>query len=330
MRTLAFFSMFFLTVFAQAQTISAHKLQTVQNFINEMVNQHHFDKNQLNLLFSQVQIKLLEKSKNKTTKKPKRKKPMSWDRYKSLFITTDRINNGVDFWGKNRHTLERAEKIYNVPKEIIVAILGIETNYGNNQGKHPTFKTLVKRSFSNDRRKKFYKSELKSFLLMVRENNLAPMSISGSHAGAMGYGQFISSSYRNFAVDFDNDGVIDLFNSPADAIGSIANYFDRHQWHDGGEISRPIKLNQQQLKLTKRSTTKPRKNAKYWKKQNFPIDKDINNQTKIALIRLPQDGIDEPRLTFWNFYVLTRYNHDNRYAMAAQLLSEKIKQKINP
>ncbi|SHN90065.1 Membrane-bound lytic murein transglycosylase B precursor [Bathymodiolus heckerae thiotrophic gill symbiont] len=309
-----------------AKTLPATSFQTTHTFIDKMVKDHNFDKNELRLIFSKVNLIVADK--NPKLKK-KKSKPLSWDKYRALFITEKRINNGVQFWKDNLLTLKRAEKKYNVPQEIIVAILGIETNYGHNKGTHPTLETLARLSFGKHRRKKFYQRELKEFLLMSRENSLPPLMIKGSYAGALGYAQFISSSYRYYAVDFDFDNKIDLFNSPADAIGSIANYFDKHQWHDFGPYARPITLSKSQKNHAKSSTNKPKKNAHYWRNKGFDIDSDINSKTKLAFIRLPQDDHFETWLTFWNFYVLTRYNHDNRYAMTAVQLSEKIKQQFN-
>jgi membrane-bound lytic murein transglycosylase B len=311
-----------------AKTLPATDFQATHNFINKMVSEHHFNKNELLSIFSKVNLIVAEKKQKLTAKKTK-SKPMSWDKYRSLFITDTRIKNGIEFWKNNLETLKRAEKTYNVPQEIIVAILGIETNYGHNQGKHPVLETLARLSFGKHRRKKFYKKELQEFLLMSRENTLAPLLINGSYAGALGYAQFISSSYRYYTVDFDFDGKVDLFSSPVDAIGSIANYFDKHQWHDFGAYARPITLKNSQLKQAKSSTNKPKKNAKYWRSKGFRIDSDINDKTKLAFIKLPQDNNSETWLTFWNFYVLTRYNHDNRYAMTAVHLSEKLKQQFN-
>lgn len=318
-----------------AKIVPSTYFKTTQNFINKMVKKHDFNKAELVAIFATVKFKIADKSigkkdKNKKKKKKRIKKPpMTWDKYRSLFLTEARINNGVKFWRDNLATLKRAEKTYNVPAEIIVAILGIETSYGAKKGTHPTFKTLTTRAFTNYRRQRFYRNELEDFLLMSRENALAPLSIKGSYAGAMGYAQFIASSYRHYAVDFDNDGVVDLFSSPADAIGSIANYFDQHHWHDFGEIARPIELNDKQLKHAKRANSKPKKNAKYWRKQGLKIDTDIPHKTKLAFVRLPQKKINETWLTFWNFYVLTRYNHDNRYAMAVYHLSDAIKKQFN-
>ena len=323
-------SLLLLSSTISAKTLPATQFKSTQNFINKMVKEHRFNKNELMLIFSKIELTIADKSKEKIKKKKKPKsKPMAWDKYKSLFLTETRIQNGVKFWNDNLDTLKRAETTYNVPIEIIVAILGIETSYGHNKGTHPTLETLVKRAFGNYRRRNFYKKELESFLLMSRENAIPVLAIKGSYAGAMGYPQFIASSYRHYAVDFNQDGKIDLFSDPIDAIGSIANYFDKHQWHDFGEIARPISLSSTHLKYAKRSTNKPKKNTQYWRNKGLSIDPDIPNKTKLAFIRLPQQKIDETWLTFWNFYVLTRYNHDNRYAMAAYQLSEKIKQQFN-
>jgi len=319
-----------LSSLVSAKTLPATQFKSTQNFINKMVKEHHFNQNELLLIFSTIELTAADKTKKKTKKvKKPRKKPMAWDKYSSLFLTQERIQNGVKFWHDNIATLKRAETTYNVPIEIIVAILGIETSYGHNKGTHPTLETLAKRAFGNYRRRNFYKKELESFLLMSRENAIPALAIKGSYAGAMGYPQFIASSYRHYAVDFNQDGKIDLFSNPIDAIGSIANYFDKHQWHDFGEIARPISLSSTHLKYAKRSTNKPKKDAKYWRNKGLDIDTDILNKTKLAFIRLPQQKIDETYLTFWNFYVLTRYNHDNRYAMVAYQLSKKIKQQFN-
>lgn len=325
---LLLFSAVFLSSQVCSKIVPATQFKSTQNFINEMVTKHNFDKNELTTIFHNIKFKIASKPIKKQLKKTKRikKPPISWDKYKNLFITENRIANGVKFWQDNSETLERAERIYHIPVEIIVAILGIETNYGNKKGTHPTLETLTKRAFGNYRRRAFYKKELEHFLLMARENSIAPLSIKGSYAGAMGFPQFIASSYRHYAIDFNQDGKVNLFSDIVDAIGSIANYFDKHHWHDNGEIARPISLDVKHLKHAKRTNNKPRKNAKYWRDKDLDISEDINDKTKLAFIRLPQKINDEYWLTFWNFYILTRYNHDNRYAMAVYQLSEKLKQ----
>ena len=320
-------SLLLLSSIASAKTLPATDFVAIQNFIKQMVQKHHFEQDELEYIFAKIEFTVADKSKKKKKKRQK-PKPMSWNKYQKLFITKQRVKDGLEFWRNNLTELKRAEKIYNVPSEIIVAILGIETDYGNEKGNHQTLKALTKRAFGNYRRRNFYKKELESFLLMSRENGIAPLEIKGSYAGAMGYPQFISSSYRHYAIDFNQDGAIDLFSNPIDSIGSIANYFDQHHWHDYGQIARPISLNDAQLKYAKRSTNKPKKNAQYWRKKGFKIDQDIKHKTKLAFITLPQDIIGETWLTFWNFYVLTRYNHDNRYAMAAYQLAKLLKQQI--
>ncbi len=311
-----------------SKTLPATHFKSTQSFINKMVKDHGFNKNELLIIFSKINLAFADKTKKKVSNQTKRKR-MTWDKYKTLFITEKRINDGLQFWQDNLSTIKRAETTYNVPSEIIVAILGIETNYGTKKGTHPTLETLAKRSFGNYRRKKFYQKELEAFLLMSRQHAIPPLSVHGSYAGAMGYPQFIASSIQHYAVDFDQDGKIDLFSNPIDAIGSIANYFDKHQWHDNGEIARPISLNTQHLKYAKKSTNKPKKNAQYWRNKGFNIDSDIADKTKLAFIQLPQEEKNETWLTFWNFYVLTRYNHDNRYAMTAYQLSAQLSQRFN-
>lgn len=330
-RQLFIFSLLLASSLVSAKIVPATYFKSTQNFIDKMVKEHDFSKDELLIIFSSVKFQIADKNIKNKKKKVKRTKkpPMAWDNYRGLFITEARIQNGVKFWQDNLATLQRAEKTYNIPAEIIVAILGMETSYGAKKGTHPTFKTLTTRAFTNYRRKRFYQNELEDFLLMARENSIPPLSIKGSYAGAMGFPQFIASSYRHYALDFNNDGIIDLFSTPADAIGSIANYFDKHHWHDFGEIARPITLDNKQFQHAKRANSKPKMSAKFWRSKGFDIDADINNKTKLAFVRLPQKTIDETWLTFWNFYVLTRYNHDNRYAMATYHLSEKIKQKFN-
>ncbi len=319
-----------------AKTLPATSFQVTQDFINKMVKVHDFNQAELHAMFSKIDLIITDET-NKTNKpskpsKPskaiKQPKPLSWDTYRALFMTNKRIHNGVQFWKDNLSSLQRAEKQYNVPPEIIVAILGIESNYGRHKGTHPVLETLARLSFNPHRRQPFYQKELEEFLLMSRENALSPLTIKGSYAGALGYAQFIASSYRHYAVDFDSDHKIDLFNSAADAIGSIANYFDQHQWHDSGAYARPVNLPAHQKKHAKSGINKPKTRALYWRNKGFKIDDDIHNKTKLAFIKLPQDNHFEIWLTFWNFYVLTRYNHNNKYAMTIVQLSKKIKQQF--
>ena len=319
-----------------AETLPSTNFKSVQKFISQMVNEHYFSRKELITIFSQIHLQVPKKkiAASKPQKKPEtvtKKKPMTWDKYRDLFINNNRIKDGVKFWKKYHEQIEEAENKYSIPSEIIVAILGIETNYGQTKGKHPTFKALTTRAFGNYRRKQFYKNELEEFLLMARENVLPPLAVKGSYAGAMGYPQFISSSYRNFAVDFDLDGKIDLFSDPVDSIGSIANYLSEHYWQKDTDIASKINLQHEYALLAKNTTNKPTKTTKFWRDNGIKIDNNIANHVKAAFILLEQESEsdNETWITFWNFYVLTRYNHDNRYAMSVYQLANKIEQEFN-
>ena len=167
----------------------------------------------------------------------------TWDRYKKLFIEDKRIANGKLFIKNNFQTLERAEKEFGVPKEVITAILGVETRYGKIQGSYRVIDSLLTLGFDYPRRAKFFRKELVDFFLLTRENDLNINEIKGSYAGAMGYGQFISSSYRAYAIDYDGDGYADLFNSVPDAVASIANYLQKHGWKRDGTIVQEVEIN---------------------------------------------------------------------------------------
>ena len=167
----------------------------------------------------------------------------TWNRYKKLFIEEKRITNGKKFINENASLFDRVEEDFGVPREIITSILGVETRYGKIKGSYRVLDSLTTLGFDFPRRSKFFKSELIQFFVLSRENNLDINSVQGSYAGAMGYGQFISSSYRAYAVDYDGDGYADLFNSVPDAVGSIANYLKKHGWNRDGVIVKKVQLN---------------------------------------------------------------------------------------
>ena len=167
----------------------------------------------------------------------------TWDRYKKLFLEEKRIANGKLFLAENNDLFNRVEDEFGVPREIITSILGVETRYGKIKGSYKVLDSLATLGFDFPRRSKFFKSELIHFFQLTRENNLDIYSIQGSYAGAMGYGQFISSSYRAYAVDYDGDGYSDLFNSVPDAVASIANYLKIHGWKRDGSVVQAVSLN---------------------------------------------------------------------------------------
>ena len=203
----------------------------VKEFISEFSKQHQYPEESLVKLLGNVetQTEVLE-----AIQKPAEKKK-NWQEYRKIFITQKRINEGLEFWSENAQILAAAERRFGVPPEIIVAIIGVETFYGKYEGKFPVLDSLVTLGFDYPPRQKFFRSELEHFLLLVKEEDLNPISIKGSYAGAMGKSQFISSSYREFAIDFDENGKRDLWESNEDVIGSVANYFIRHGWRVGDD-----------------------------------------------------------------------------------------------
>ena len=226
----------------------------------------------------------------------------TWDRYKKLFIEDKRIINGKLFIQNNFETLERAEKEFGVPKEVITSILGVETRYGKIQGSYRVIDSLLTLGFDYPRRANFFRKELVDFFLLTRENKLDIHEIRGSYAGAMGYGQFISSSYRAYAIDYDGDGYSDLFNSVDDAIGSIANYLYVHGWKREGKIIYDAHPN------NVRKVFKPNKNL-----------------SKFIPLSFNEDGKDIYFIGDDNFIAITKYNISHFYAMAIYYLSEELK-----
>ena len=293
----------------------------VQHFMREMVEKHGFNYQELKTLFARIPLAFPSKQ------SPRRDKPkiMTWEEYRSLFLTEERIANGIKFWQENKDDLERAENFFNIPAHIIVAILGIETSYGDYKGKSLVLETLTKKSFGNHRRKKFYRKELQHFLLLTRENFLSPLTTTGSHAGALGYAQFIPSSYRYYAIDFDGDKKIDLINNPADAIGSIANYLAKHRWQNTDIIAHPILLNGA-VKNTYTEPIKPKTTTKYWHTQKIATHPKAHEKMKSEIVMLTKQRAKEYWMIYWNFYVITRYNHSNYYAMAVYQLSQILKE----
>ena len=266
--------------------------------IDKLVNTHGFEKTYVEKVLSnaQKQQKIID-----SISKPA-EFTWTWDRYKKLFIEEKRIKNGKKFIADNLKTLERAEKTYGVPKEIITAILGVETRYGKIMGSYRVIDSLATLSFDYPRRESFFRRELIEFFLLTRENNIDITSAKGSYAGAMGYGQFISSSYRAYAVDFNGDGSTDLFNSVDDAIGSVANYLSVHGWKEEGSIIKEVDINNV--------------------RKNYIPDEKL---TKFISLRFKEG---EKELFFIgddNFIAITKYNISHFYAMAVYYLSEELK-----
>ena len=206
--------------------------EDMRAFITEMSQRHGFNRAQLDAWFKAARVR---SDVIAAISRPAESKP--WYEYRPIFLQPTRIEGGAVFWNENAKVLQHAEEVYGVSPQIIVAILGVETRYGRHQGNYRVMDSLVTLAFNYPPRSAFFKDELEQYLLLTREEGIDPLAMTGSYAGAMGQTQFISSSYRHYAVDFDGDGKRDLWNDTADAIGSIANYLKAHGWERGGAVA---------------------------------------------------------------------------------------------
>ena len=215
------------------------KHPAARDVIKTLVSEHGFDQNYVTEILQTAikQDQILESMSSPA------EFTWTWDRYKKLFLEEKRIANGKKFINDNSALFDRVENEFGVPREIITSILGVETRYGKIKGSYRVLDSLATLGFDFPRRSKFFKSELIQFFILTRENNLDIHSVQGSYAGAMGYGQFISSSYRAYALDYDGDGYADLFHSVPDAVASIANYLKKHGWKRDGVIVQEVVLN---------------------------------------------------------------------------------------
>lgn len=297
----------------------------VNRFIDDMVSRHGFNRNELVSLFNQA-----EKSQTilDAISRPAEKK-MPWYKYRKIFLREDRIKNGVRFWHDNIETLQRAEREYGVPPEIIVAIIGVETLYGRITGNYRVIDALFTIGFHYPKRGKFFRGQLEQYLLLAREQNIDPLSLKGSYAGAMGIPQFIPGSYRSYAADFDNDGKINIWSNTVDAIGSVAKYFKIHGWQPNEPIAQPALFKGRAWQNAITDDLKPELAQQSLAQFDLQLSKPINSTTKVKILDLEQPHGSDIWFGFENFYVITRYNHSALYAMAVFQLSQEIKQRFN-
>jgi len=307
----------------------------VSAFIMDMVSQHGFKADELQDLFARTRqnatvLRLMTPATSSA--------PRSWSRYRARFVEPIRIEAGLRFWSEHSAELERAARQYGVPEHIIVGIIGVETVYGRNMGSFRVIDTLTTLSFDYPSREvrdrsPFFRSQLEEFLLLVRDQRLDVFEPLGSYAGAIGIPQFMPGSYRHLAVDFNGDGVIDLRNSPADAIGSVAHYLKEHGWERGANVYTPVNLPQAidaaELQSMVQAGAEPRYRADALRQAGFEFDARLEAQTLLALIDLPEQDQDAKRVDYVlglrNFYALTRYNRSYYYAMAVAELGQAIR-----
>ncbi len=307
----------------------------VLEFIDSMVAKHQFERGELINAFAHARYSA---SAAKLISPPVGGPPLVWSEYRARFLDPQRIEAGVQFWLAHRDDLARAETIYGVPPEIVVGILGVETIYGRNTGKIRVLDSLTTLTFDypnkDHDRSSYFRGELEQFLILARANNLDVTSIHGSFAGAIGMPQFMPDSYVHYAVDFDGDGTVNLQDSAADSIGSVAHYLAERGWQRGAPIYLRTQLVSAQpdaaaVARLVAAGAEPTLSEADLKAAGFAVIDDMAPDLRVALVDLP-DGVDGTRYVLGarNYYVVTRYNRSYAYAMAVIELGETIKASV--
>jgi membrane-bound lytic murein transglycosylase B len=289
-------------------------------FIGEMVERHGFKQAELEGIFggAQFQPAIIKAISQPATSRP-------WYEYRPVFINPRRIAGGVAFWNSYAPLLERARKEFGIPEEIIAAVIGVETNYGTQTGKHRVLDALTTLAFDYPKRSEFFRSELEQYLLLGRERGADMLNIKGSYAGASGIPQFMPSSYRRYAIDFDGDGKVDLSGSTADAIGSVANYLKSFGWETGKTVAIPALVSGENYREALFAGSKPLYTVEEMRKLGVTSPTDVPSDRQATLVELANTAGNEYWLGFNNFFVITRYNRSVHYAMSVLQLAEEIR-----
>ena len=294
-----------------------------ESVIDELVQDEAFDRDALEALFASAQRKdSIIEAMSRPAERTK-----EWYEYRGIFLTDKRLSQGLEFYARHRETLERAERELGVPAEIIVAIIGVETSYGGNTGSYRVIDALSTLAFDYPKRSDFFTKELKHFLILTREQGLDPLKLKGSYAGAMGYGQFMPSSYRAYAIDFDGDELIDIWNNPVDAIGSVANYFKRHGWNLDAPVVFTASAGDDVAEdwfVQSRSDLIPEHTVADFAAAGIHVEQALAPDEKATAMKFALEEGYEYWLGVHNFYVITRYNHSAMYAMSVYQLSQQI------
>jgi membrane-bound lytic murein transglycosylase B len=294
--------------------------EPAEQFIAYMVDTHGFDRRELHALFSRIQP---SQSVARAIAAPSTAKP--WHEFRPLFVDERRVSGGVQFWNDNAETLARARETFGVPEGIIVSLIGIETRYGRITGGHKVVEALSTLAFDLQNRPDYFRGELEQFLLLAREQKWNPLDITGSYAGALGLPQFMPTSYRRYAVDFDGNGQIDLWRSIPDAIGSVANYLRLFGWKGGEPVVTPARIDTVDPQPLIELGLRPSLTLDQWRMRGIEDMSGHDNALSAALFQLDLVGGPEFWLGFDNFYALLQYNRSRNYAMAVYDLAQEIK-----
>lgn len=295
-----------------------------ERFVADMAERHGFDEAQMRAWLAEAERQdgILE-----AIARPA-ERTRTWAEYRPIFLQPLRVTRGVEFWQAHREAFERAEATYGVPPEVILAIIGVETNYGRTMGRHRVIDALTTLAFDYPPRAPFFRRELEQYFVLMREQKQNPLAFKGSYAGAMGFGQFMPSSYRHYAVDFDGDGFVDIWNNPTDAIGSVANYFAEHGWQRDGLVAVRARAGASLERGAEEDWNRiepPERTLNDWRARGLTPIFSLPGETPANALALEGNHGDEFWLAFNNFYVITRYNRSHLYALAVQQLSNAIK-----
>ena len=292
----------------------------IDAFIESMVSEHEFDRDDLVRILEQAEVKesILEH-----IRKPA-EKTLTWAEYRPIFMTEERVQAGANFWRENRASLDDISRSTGVPSEIIVGIIGVETYYGRITGGHRVLDALTTLAFYYPPRAKFFRRELEEFLLLVREEEMQATDPFGSYAGAMGRPQFMPSSYRAYAVDSTGDGKRDIWNNWTDVAGSVANYFVKHGWTSGEEVTTQATLSSRFDGPAPENTLSARETVSSLSQSGVMFSTGLSSDSKGQLVTLEGANGTEHWIGFHNFFVITRYNRSVMYALAVHQLGQEI------
>ena len=305
---------------APARALDPRQYPQLIEFIQEMDVKHHMPAAELNELFAAVNMRpdIIE-----AMERPKEALP--WYQYRKLFVTEENIRLGLKYWKANAGTLARAYAEFGVDPAVIVAIIGVETHYGKNTGGYRVLDALTTLTLASTNRGDFFRGELEEFLLLARELNLDPLTIKGSYTGAMGVPQFMPSSYRRYAVDFDGDQRRNILADTEDAIGSVANYFKAHGWRKDEPVTQDVEIEGTLYGWLENSGNEPSPSIKHLRKYGILPLPGLSLNQFATLVTLEGEAGPIHRLGYNNFYVITRYNNSKRYAMAVYELSDMLR-----
>lgn len=309
-------SLLFLLLSSQA--VFAANLPGIPQFIDEMVERHHFKRSDLERVFRRAEQRpdVIEAIEKPATLKP-------WAEYRANFVNPQRIKDGLKFWKKNETYLTRAQRQFGVPAEYIVAIIGVETMYGKQTGRFRTLDALTTLAFDFPRRAPYFRSELEQYLLLASEQDFNLLAINSSYAGALGIPQFMPSNYRKYALDYNGNGHIDILHEPADAIGSVANYFKNYGWRSGEPVATQVRV-AEGSDLGDLMVARP--------VMGWTTDAGVSFENAPMgvlppawLLDLTLENGKEYWLAFENFDVIMRYNISSYYAMSVHQLAQAIR-----